>query len=94
MPKVLRTSKIWTLTKREGDVESPLCASVTFRSIYQLALLELHMANPSLTERQARLIYNRTGMCLLWDKDQFETIEEAMWSPIGKLAKIDKIPVK
>ena len=94
MPKPLRANKIWTLTKREADVESPLCASVTFRSIYQLALFELRIAEPCLTERQARLLYNKTGLCLLWDKNQFETLEEAMWSPIGKMAKIDKIPIR
>lgn len=94
MPKAIRSDKIWTLTRRKEEVESPLCASVTFRSIYQLALLELKMASPCLSERQARLVYNRTGMCLLWDTDKFETLEEALWSPVGELAKIEKLPLK
>jgi len=94
MPKPARTSKVWTLTKREGPTESTVCASVTFRSIYQLAILELKIAKPSLTERQARLLYNKTGLCLLWDKDKFETFDEALYSPIGEMARIDKVPLK
>lgn len=94
MPKSVRTSKVWTLTKREGERESTVCASVTFRSIYQLAVFELKMSNPSLTERQARLLYNKTGLCMLWDKDKFETFDEALYSPVGEMARIDKVPLK
>jgi len=34
------------------------------------------------------------GKVFIWDSKQFEHFEEAQWSPIGKMAIIQKIPVK
>jgi hypothetical protein len=37
---------------------------------------------------------NKNGRVYLWDKDQFEYEEAALWSPVGKMAIIQKIPVR
>lgn len=75
-------------------MESRVCASITFRSIYKLSLFELKIAKPCLTERNARLLYNKTGYCWIWDIDKFSSFEEAIYSPIGTIARLEKIPIK
>ncbi|HII95367.1 MAG TPA: hypothetical protein HA367_06510 [Candidatus Methanofastidiosum sp.] len=95
MPSPLRKSKkVWILTKREGEIETVVCVTPTFRTAYKLALFELKIAKPCLTELQARRLYHKLGKCLIWNTLEFESFEEALWSPIGRLAKLQQVPVK
>lgn len=94
MSNSLRTNKVWLLTKRENDSEKECCCSVTFRKIYKLAIFELNISTPSVSELQARRLYNKTNLCFVFDRDKFDSLEEALWSPVGQIAIIKKIPVK
>ena len=94
MPSQVRNNKyVWLLSKRENDIQVPVGVAGTFRSAYKVLLFESKISKPNLTERQARQKYKKTGECWLWNKDEFETFEEAMWSPIGRIAKLEKIPI-
>ena len=95
MPSQLRKLKeVWLLTARRGEEERPVCVAGTFKSVYALALFELRIAEPNLPERAARETFNKTGLLWLWNRAEFDSFEEAMWSPIGQAALIEKIPVK
>lgn len=95
MTRVLRKSKTaWIVTLREGEAESIVCVTATFRSAYKLALFEARIGKPCLAERQARLLYRKLGRCILWNTDEFESMEAAMYLPHGKLAKIQEVPIK
>ena len=94
MPSPTRAKHLHLITLRSGETETPNCLVATFRSSYALALFEARIAKPNLLEREARLIMNRAGEVWLWDLDRFEYEEEARWSPIGAMVKIQKIRVK
>lgn len=95
MPSQLRKLKeVWLLTARRGEEERPVCVAGTFKAIYALALFELQISEPSLQERAAREAFNQAGPVWLWNRAEFESFEEAMWSPRGRAALIQKIPVK
>jgi hypothetical protein len=95
VPSQLRKLKeVWLLTARRGEDERPLCVTGTFKSVYALALFELRIAEPNLQERAARESFRSNGLVWLWNRAQFDSFEEAMWSPIGQAALIEKIPVK
>lgn len=94
MASPTRAKTLCLITLRSGETENPFCAVATFRSAYKIALFEQKIATPNLTERSAQTMMNRNGRVYLWDKDQFEYEEAALWSPIGKMAIIQKIPVK
>jgi hypothetical protein len=90
-----RKDFVWMLNKTEmGErVDGVVCA-FTFRSIYKLALFNLAISMPSMHERQAREQYKKTGECMIYNMQEFETIEEAQWSPVSKIAIIKKVPLK
>lgn len=95
MPSPLRKSKkVWIITLREVDKETPTGVATTFRSAYKLALLDGKISKPCLEERLARILYRKTGFCLIWNTDEFESLEEAMYSPVGRLVKIQEVPVR
>lgn len=95
MPSQLRKLKeVWLLTARRGEMEKPVCVAGTFKAVYALALFELRIAEPSQLERAARESFNKTGQVWLWNRAQFSSFEEALWSPIGQAALIEKVPVK
>jgi hypothetical protein len=94
MPSPTRAKTVCLITKREGETETPIWVIGTFRSAFKLVQLELGIAFPNLAERAALSVMNRNGRVLIWDTKNFEHEEEALWSPIGKLAIIQKIPVK
>jgi hypothetical protein len=54
----------------------------------------MQIAEASLGERAAREEWKKAGLVWIWDRSRFESYEEAMWSPLGSLALIEKIPVK
>ena len=89
-----RLQSIWLLTSWHGDESRHLCVAGTFKAIYQLALFELRIAEPNLTERAARDQYRLKGSLRLWDRARFEYEEEARFSPIGSHAEIHQVPVK
>jgi hypothetical protein len=66
----------------------------TFKAAYAIALFELRIAEPNLSERAARVQYRRTGELRLWDRSRFEYEEEARFSPVGSGAVLQEIPVK
>lgn len=95
MPSILRKSKVvWVVSIRENDKDKIEFVSTTFRSAYKIAMFEAKIANPCVKERTARILYRRTGLCLLWDADRFESLEEAMYSPVGQLVRITEVPIK
>jgi hypothetical protein len=89
-----KSKKVWIVTLREVDREVPTGVVTTFRSAYQIALLDGRISKPCLSERLARILYRKTNLCLLWNVDEFETVEEAMYSPVGRLVKIQEVPVR
>ena len=89
-----RLQSIWLLTSWHGDESRHLCVAGTFKAIYRLALFELQIAQPNLTERAARDRYRLTGSLRLWDRSRFEYEEEALYSPVGRGAIIHKVPVR
>jgi hypothetical protein len=89
-----RLQSIWLLTSWHGEEPRHLCVAGTFKAIYRLALFELKIAEPNLTERAARDRYRLTGSLRLWDRARFEYEEEALYSPIGSGAVIHKVPVR
>jgi hypothetical protein len=93
MPSPSRAKHLHFITVRLGETERILCAIATFRTAYRVALFENRIANPNLAERQAQFKLNREGEVWLWDRDRFEYEEEARWSPIGDMVKIQKVPV-
>lgn len=94
MASPTRSKTVCLISLRDGESETPLCVVATFRSAYKIAIFEQRIASPNLTERNAQLTMNKNGKVYLWDKDQFEYEEAALWSPLGKMAIIQKIPVK
>jgi len=94
MPKLIRAKKAVLLIVRRVEEETPLAVVATFRGAYRLALFELAIANSNLDERSARMKMRREGRVQLWDMDQFEHLEQAMWSPIGRLAILQEIQVR
>ena len=94
MPSKVRSKTVTLLTVRRVETETPTAVVPTFRSAYKLALFELAIAAPNLTERDARIWMRRHGRVELWDMDQFEHLENAMWSPIGKLAILQQVIVR
>jgi hypothetical protein len=94
MPSPTRAKTLHLITSRSGETETPACLIATFKSAYQWALLEGRISKPNLTERSARLLMNRFGQVWIWNLDEFEHAEQAMWSPIGRMIKIQKVPIK
>ena len=89
-----RLQSIWLLTSWHGEEPRHLCVAGTFKAIYRLALFELQIAEPNLTERAAREHYRKSGGLRLWDRSRFEYEEEAIYSPVGSGAIIHKVPVR
>lgn len=95
MPSPTRKNKeVWLLTSRVGEEEKPVCVCGTFKAVYAIALFQMRIAEASRTERAAREDWKKAGHVWIWDRSRFESFEEAMWSPLGSLALIEKIPVK
>jgi hypothetical protein len=64
-----------------------------FKHAYALALFEHRVSEPNLSERRARELA-RQGPLWLWNRQEFDSFEEAMWSPVGHCCRLEKIPVK
>lgn len=94
MPSPTRAKTVCLISLRDGETETPFCVVATFRSAYKIAVFEQKIATPNLSERNSQLLMNKNGRVYLWDKSQFEYEEAALWSPVGKMAIIQKIPVK
>jgi hypothetical protein len=94
MPSPVRAKTLTLLTVRRVETETPTAVVPTFRGAYKLALFELAIANPNLHEREARIQMRRRGRVELWDLDQFEHLENAMWSPVGRLAILQQVAVR
>jgi hypothetical protein len=94
MPSPTRAKYIHLITARNGETETPICVAATFRGAFKIALFEQAISFPNLSERTALSIMNKMGRVFIWDSKQFEHFEEAQWSPVGKMAIIQKIPVK
>lgn len=94
MPSPTRAKSVHLITLRSGETEVPSCVVATFRAAFKIATFEHGINFPSLHERAALAVMNKMGKVYIWDSKQFEHLEEALWSPIGKLVIIQKIPVK
>jgi hypothetical protein len=94
LPSPTRSKELCLITLRAGEIETPFCAVATFRSAYKIAVFEQGIGLPNISERAAQTLLNRNGKVYLWNKDEFEYEEAALWSPLGKMAIIQKIPVK
>lgn len=95
MPSPTRKlQSIWLLTSWHGDDSRHLCVAGTFKAIWALALFELRIAQPNISERQARKRFRLDGVVRVWDRARFEYEEEARFSPVGCGALIHRVPVK
>lgn len=96
MPSPLRNKHFgWLLLKTEHDILSVVCVAPTFRAAYQLALFELQIAKPNLVEKSARVkAHQQNGTVRLYDKLKFSTEEEATYSPVGQVIRLQKVPIK
>ena len=94
MPSPTRAKQVHLITTRNGETESPVCVAATFRGAFKIALFEQGISFPNLSERAALSVMNKMGKVFIWDSKRFEHFEEALWSPVGKLVIIQKIPVK
>ena len=77
-----------------GGEPTGSCLTGTFRSVYKIATFDLQIAMPNLTERAAREQYKKTGNCLIYNKLEFESLDEARFSPIGKVSWIRKVLIR
>jgi hypothetical protein len=89
-----RKKYLWLLSKIDNDEFTIICLAHTFRTIYKMALFELQIAEASMHERQAREKYKKTKECWIYNKAQFESFEEARWSPVGRIARIEKVYIR
>ena len=95
VPSPLRNKKwVWLLTERLVESHRPVYVAGTFKSAYQLALFKLSIASPNIGERAAREQAKGQGLVWIWNTMEFETVEEALWSPLGKAAKLERVEVK
>ena len=95
MPSPTRKSKeVWILVSRRGEQERVLLATAMFKTAYNLALFEHRIAEPNLAERAARQAWTLGGTLWLWDRSRFESLEQALWSPVGDAVRIERIPVR
>lgn len=97
MPSLLRNKKdVWLVSKLENEVMLPVLVATTFRSAYKLACFDAQISKPSMAERAARIGMRRTGAKGVWifDTDRFSSYEEARYSPIGSIVKIERVPLK
>jgi hypothetical protein len=93
MPSPTRSKILHLIIQREGDTETPVGVISRFKSAYSFSLLTGRIANPNLSERTACRILRKNGKLYLWNKDEFAYEEEALWSPIGRMIIIQKVPV-
>lgn len=94
---MLRNKKdVWLVSKLENEVMRPALVATTFRSAYKLACFEAQIARPSMKERTVRIGMKRTDTKGAWifDLDKFSSYEEARYSPIGSIVKIERVPLK
>jgi len=97
MPSLLRNKKdVWLVSKLKNEVMRPALVATTFRSAYTLACFEAQISKPSMAERAARIGMRRTDSKGVWifDLDKFSSYEEARYSPIGSIVKIERVPLK
>ena len=92
--KTRKLKFMWMFTAMIGGEPGSSGLNGTFRGIYKIATFDLQIAKPSLTERAAREQYKKTGNCLIYNKLEFESLDEARFSPIGKVAWIRKVPIR
>ena len=93
MPSPTRSKEVHLITKRDGETETPIGVIAKFNSAYRFALLQQMISKPNLSERTACRTLRKNGKLYLWNTDEFQYEEEALWSPIGKMIIIQKIPV-
>jgi len=97
MPSILRNKRdVWLVSKLENETMGPVLVATTFRSAYKLACFDAQISKPSLPERTARIGMRRTESKGVWvfDLDRFSSYEEARYSPIGSIVKIERVPLK
>lgn len=94
MPSPVRAKSVCLITLRNGETETPIGVAATFRSAYKIALFEQAISFPNLSERAAQSIMNKQGIVYIWDTSKFDYEDAARWSPLGKMAILQKVPVK
>lgn len=94
MPSQVRSKTVCLITLRDGETETPSGVVGTFRAAYKIALFEQAISYPNINERAAQSIMNKNGQVYIWDTSKFEYEDAARWSPIGKMAIIQRVPVK
>lgn len=94
MAYLTRAKWITCATLVQGDNTQIIFASPTFAGAYRIALFEQGIANPNLTERQARLESSRSGWVEVWDKDRYPYREAALWEQGGKLVRFNQVQIK
>jgi hypothetical protein len=97
MPSLLRNKKdVWLVHQLENEVMVPILVATTFRSAYKLACFEAKIARPSMAERKTRIGMKKAGSRGAWifDLDRFSSYEEARYSPIGSIVKIERVPLR
>lgn len=84
---------VWLVYKIESDAVIPIGVTPSFRRAYKAALFAVSISSPSVSERAARAKSKPTGVTYVWDSLEFNSFEEALYSPIGRIAKLEKIAV-
>lgn len=94
MPDVFRKKReIYLVSKKVDDRQQIVGVASTFRSAYKVGCFDLAIAKPNLSEVQARRKRRKEKEVWLFNVLEFQSFEEAFFSPIGKTLKIEKIPI-
>lgn len=91
MALITRTKHIYLISVKNNSSETISYAVSNFRGAYKLAIFDNGIVRANLGERHAKKVLNRLQKTIIWDKSKFSTLEEALWSPEGKIILIEKI---
>ena len=94
MAIITKTKHIYLISVRTNSSETISYAVSNFRGAYKLSIFDNGIVRANLGERHAKKVLNRLQKTILWDKSKFNTLEEALWSPDGKIILIEKIKFK
>lgn len=94
MPDLFRKKKeVYLVSKRVNDSQTIVGVAPTFRAAYKVGCFNLAISKPNFNERQARRKRNKDKEVWIFDYLKYQGFEEAFFSPIGEILKIEKIPV-
>lgn len=94
MPDVFRKKReVYLVSRRVNDEQTIVGVSATFRAAYKVGCFDLAIAKPNLSEVQARRKRRKEKEVWIYNALEFQSFEEAFFSPVGKTLKIERIPI-